>query len=110
MIGQLPVYYLPMSEWWRKPARAQFRSRHLLRDYIFLPHGLQRFFLKLSRRTSYSAKRFFLERKDFAVGHFQIGFAHAMARADYSTHVLPLLPVSKIKKLFSFDYYATITQ
>lgn len=32
---------------------------------------------------------FFLERKDFALGCFQIGFAHAMARADYSTHVLP---------------------
>ena len=85
-----------MSEWWRKPARAQYRSRHLLRDYIFLPHGLQRFFYaKLSRRTSSSAKRFFLERKYFAQRRVQIGFAHAIARADYSTHILPLLSVSK---------------
>ena len=29
-IRQLPIYYLPMGEWWRKPANAQSRTRHFL--------------------------------------------------------------------------------
>ena len=35
LIGQLPIYYLPVGDWWRTLAHAQSRTRHFVRDYIF---------------------------------------------------------------------------
>ena len=73
MISQLPIYYLPIGEWWRTLARTQSRTRHFLGDFIFLPRDILKESLqtktvndnvKLRRRTSYLAKRSFAKEKN----------------------------------------------
>ena len=92
-----------MGECWRKLARAQSRTGHFLRPLYFFSFWflswywkkvlyIKDFVIHIETEDLIQQNDFFWKKRIY-----NEWFAHAIARPDDSTHVTPLLSVSKIE-------------
>ena len=103
LIGQLPIYYLPMGEWWRKLARAQSCTRHFLLP-LYLWYWKKVLSVKgcvihIETEDSIQQSDFFLKEKNL---HWMICTRHSATRWQHTRYSSAVCEQNW--KFFSFDY------